>query len=132
MSNFITLLASFTLSTIAYLGAQNTVKVQHIEFDEPIIIQPSYEVIEFQEGITIEPNVEVIEFQEGITIEPNVEVIEFGEDMILAQATDPNDDGDGENIDMMNDHWCEIWPDHPVCDKNEEDEDGESDEEYGC
>lgn len=118
MSNFITLLASFTLSTIAYLGAQNTVKVQHIEFDEPIIIQPSYEVIEFQEGITIEPS---------------VEVIEFGEDMILAQATDPSDDGDGENIDMMNDHWCEIWPDHPSCAKNgEEDEDGDTDEEYGC
>jgi len=118
MSNFITLLASFTLSTIAYLGAQNAVPVQHIEFNEPLIIQPSYDVIEFQEGITIEPA---------------VEVIEFGENMILVQEVDLHDDGDGENIDMMNANWCKIWPDHPTCSKNnDEDEDAGTDEEYGC
>ena len=96
MNRLITLLASFTLSTIAYLGAQkiDDVKVQHIEFTEPFVIQP------------------------------RVEEIVFG-DYVIAQV-DESDDGDGENIDWMNDNWCLIHPDDPIC------VDKEDDEDYGC
>ena len=47
-------------------------------------------------------------------IQPDMEVIELDE-MVIVSQVDPSDDGDGENIDMMNDHWCDIWPDHETC-----------------
>ena len=39
------------------------------------------------------------------------------------QKEDEADDGDGANIDWMNDNWCLIHPDDEICqDQNEDDE----------
>ena len=82
----LTLALSFTLSMGAYYAAQSDdIPVQHIEFDEHLIIA-----------------------------QPN--------------ETDETDDGDGENLDMMNAHWCDIWPDDEICVNNED----EKEEEEGC
>ena len=95
---FLTLIASFCLSAIAYQSAKPVdVPVQHLEFDEYVI--------------------------EGF-----VDVIEFDEYVIIAQA-DEADDGDGANIDAMNAHWCDIWPDK--C-NDQDDEDQGGDDEEGC
>ena len=92
-STLLTLLASFCLSTGAYILAQpdDVVPVQQIEFDD-------YEI----KGRL--PVIEVVEYE------------------IIAQA-DEEDDGDGANIDAMNAHWCDIWPDDVICqDSDDEDE----------
>ena len=82
----LTLALSFTLSMGAYYAAQSDdIPVQHLEFDEHLIIA-----------------------------QPN--------------ETDEADDGDGENLDMMNAHWCDIWPDDEICVNNED----EKEEEEGC
>ena len=82
----LTLALSFTLSMGAYYAAQSDdIPVQHLEFDEHLIIA-----------------------------QPN--------------ETDETDDGDGENLDMMNAHWCDIWPDDEICVNNED----EKEEEEGC
>ena len=82
----LTLALSFTLSMGAYYAAQSDdIPVQHLEFDEHLIIA-----------------------------QPN--------------ETDETDDGDGENLDMMNAHWCDIWPDDEICANNED----EKEEEEGC
>ena len=95
-STFLTLIASFCLSTVAYIAVQpDEVPVQHIEFDDYVI-------------------------------EGYIDVIEFDEYEIIAQA-DEADDGDGANIDMMNENWCLIHPDDVIC----QDVDQE-DEEEGC
>ena len=73
----------------------------------------------------IEIPVQHIEFDD-YEIQPRVEVIEFEEYVIIAQV-DEVDDGDGENIDMMNANWCLIHPDDVIC----QDADVE-DEEEGC
>ena len=70
--------------------------------------------------------VQNLEFEEYV-ITPRIEVIEFEEYVITAQNDDV-DDGDGENIDMMNAFWCDIWPDDVKC-INDEDDDKE---EEGC
>ena len=50
-SSFLTLVASFCLSAIAYSAAQPIdVPVQVLEFDE-MVIEPSYDVIEFDEMV---------------------------------------------------------------------------------
>ena len=73
--------------------------------------------------------VQQIEFDDYV-IEGHVDVIEFEEYVIIAQA-DEADDGDGANIDVMNAHWCDIWPDK--CNANDDDdEDQGGDEEEGC
>ena len=96
-STFLTLIASFCLSTGAYIMAQpDDVPVQHIEFDDYVI-------------------------------EGYIDVIEFDEYEIIAQA-DEADDGDGENIDMMNANWCLIHPDDVIC----QDDDQGGDDEEGC
>ena len=96
-STFLTLIASFCLSTGAYIVAQpDEVPVQHYEFDDYVI-------------------------------EGYIDVIEFEEYEIIAQA-DEADDGDGENIDMMNDNWCLIHPDDVIC----QDDDQGGDDEEGC
>ena len=96
-STFLTLIASFCLSTGAYIVAQpDEVPVQHYEFND-------------------------------FVIEGYIDVIEFEEYEIIAQA-DEADDGDGENIDMMNANWCLIHPDDVIC----QDEDQGGDEEEGC
>ena len=59
-------------------------------------------------------------------IEGYIDVIEFDEYEIIAQA-DEADDGDGENIDMMNANWCLIHPDDVICQDVDEE-----DEEEGC
>ena len=69
--------------------------------------------------------VQHIEF-EVFDIKPDIEVIEFEEMLITAQA-DEADDGDGENLDMMNANWCLIHPDDVICQVLDED-----DEEEGC
>ena len=85
-STLLTLLASFCLSTGAYILAQpDVVPVQHIEFDD-------YEII---------------------------------------GQVDESDDGDGENIDMMNTYWCDIWPDKCNVGDDDDEEQG-GDEEEGC
>ena len=96
-STFLTLIASFCLSTGAYIVAQpDEVPVQHYEFDDYVI-------------------------------EGYIDVIEFDEYEIIAQA-DEADDGDGENIDMMNANWCLIHPDDVIC----QDDDQGGDDEEGC
>ena len=95
-NSFLTLIASFCLSAVAYNVAQPVkIPVQHIEFDDYVI-------------------------------QPRVEVIEFEEYVIIAQA-DEVDDGDGENIDMMNANWCLIHPDDVICQGADVE-----DEEEGC
>jgi hypothetical protein len=55
-------------------------------------------------------------------ITPRVETLVFDDYVIVAQA-DEADDGDGENIDVMNANWCLIHPDDVICqDADEEDE----------
>ena len=96
-STFLTLIASFCLSTGAYIVAQPVdVPVQHYEFDDYVI-------------------------------EGYIDVIEFDDYVIVAQA-DEADDGDGENIDMMNENWCLIHPDDVIC----QDDDQGGDDEEGC
>ena len=95
-STFLTLIASFCLSTGAYIVAQpDEVPVQHYEFDD-------------------------------FVIEGYIDVIEFEEHEVIAQA-DEADDGDGANIDMMNENWCLIHPDDVICQDVDEE-----DEEEGC
>ena len=91
-STFLTLIASFCLSAVAYNVAKPVeVPVQHLEFDD-------YE------------------------IKGRLPVVEMEEYEIIAQA-DEADDGDGENIDWMNDNWCLIHPDDVICqDSDDEDE----------
>ena len=60
-------------------------------------------------------------------IEGDVDVIVMDEYVIVSQV-DPSDDGDGENIDMMNVNWCLIHPDDVIC----QDEDQGGDDEEGC
>ena len=63
-------------------------------------------------------------------IKGRLPVIEIEEHLVIAQA-DEADDGDGANIDAMNAHWCDIWPDKcNVNDDDDEDQGGE--EEEGC
>lgn len=96
-STFLTLIASFCLSAVAYNAAQPVdVPVQHYEFDDYVI-------------------------------EGYIDVIEFDDYVIVAQA-DEADDGDGENIDMMNENWCLIHPDDVIC----QDDDQGGDDEEGC
>lgn len=96
-STFLTLIASFCLSAVAYNAAQPVdVPVQHYEFDDYVI-------------------------------EGYIDVIEFDDYVIVAQADDA-DDGDGENIDMMNANWCLIHPDDVIC----QDDDQGGDDEEGC
>ena len=64
------------------------------------------------------------EFEDYI-IQPNIQYYEF-EAIVIAQA-DEADDGDGENIDMMNANWCLIHPDDVICQDVDEE-----DEEEGC
>ena len=96
-NSFLTLLVSFCLSTGAYIAAQP---------DEVIPVQH-------------------IEFDD-YEIKGRLPVIEMEEYEIVAQA-DEADDGDGENIDWMNDNWCLIHPDDVICQEQQ----GEEDEE-GC
>ena len=98
MSTLLTLLASFCLSTGAYILAQpdDVIPVQHIIFDD-------YE------------------------IKGRLPVIEMEVHEVIAQA-DEADDGDGENIDWMNDNWCLIHPDDVIC----QDDDQGGDDEEGC
>ena len=55
-----------------------------------------------------------------------IDVIEFDEHIVIVQK-DESDDGDGENIDMMNENWCLIHPDDVICQDVDEEE-----EEQGC
>tara|TARA_B100001057_G_scaffold498393_1_gene605244 strand:- start:983 stop:1273 length:291 start_codon:yes stop_codon:yes gene_type:complete len=94
----------------AYYAAQpDDVPVQHLEFED-------YEIT---------PRVETLEF-EDYEITPDIEIIEFEEFLITAQH-DETDDGDGENLDMMNANWCLIHPDDVICQG-----DDKQDEEEGC
>ena len=70
--------------------------------------------------------VQELEFGDYV-IQPNVEIIEFGDYVIVSQV-DESDDGDGENIDWMNNNWCLIHPDDVIC----QDEDQGGDDEEGC
>ena len=69
--------------------------------------------------------VQHLEF-EDYEIKGRIPVIEMDEHIVIVQK-DESDDGDGENIDMMNENWCLIHPDDVIC----QDED-EEDEEQGC
>jgi len=109
-NSFLTLIASFCLSAVAYNVAQPVeVPVQHYEFDD-YVIQPRVEEIIFDEYV----------------IQSSASIINMEEVVIVAQA-DESDDGDGENIDWMNDNWCLIHPDDVIC---QEDQGG--DDEEGC
>ena len=94
------------------MAQPDVVPVQHMEFDE-YVVQPSMEVIEFNDDYVIQPNLEVIEF----------------DDYVIVAQKDDVDDGDGENLDMMNANWCLIHPDDVKC-LGDEDQGG--DDEEGC
>ena len=105
-NSFLTLIASFCLSAVAYNVAQPVkIPVQHLEFDD-------YE---------IQPRVETYVFDDYV-IQSSATVIDMDEVTIIVQA-DEADDGDGANIDMMNANWCLIHPDDVICqDLEDEDE----------
>ena len=94
------------------MAQPDVVPVQEMEFEE-MVIQPDVEVIEFGDYV----------------IQSNFEVYEFEDYVIVAQKVDV-DDGDGENLDMMNSNWCLIHPDDVKC-LGDEDQGGD-DEEEGC
>lgn len=82
-STFLTLIASFCLSAIAYQGAKpREVPVQEIEFKEMVI-------------------------------QPRIESYEFDEYVITAGGSDDADDGDGKGIDWDQNYvfWCATHPD---------------------
>ena len=94
-NSFLALIASFCLSTVAYIVAQpDDVPVQELVFDDEEIS----------------------------------DVIVMDEYVVVVSQVDPSDDGDGENIDMMNKNWCLIHPDDVIC----QDEDQGGDDEEGC
>ena len=98
MSTLLTLIASFLLSAIAYNAAHaDDIDVTKIA-KEVIATRAAFEVL----------------YNKSI------------DKKIVAQA-DEADDGDGENIDWMNDNWCLIHPDDVICQEQQ----GEEDEE-GC
>ena len=106
-NSFLTLIASFCLSAVAYNVAQPVeIPVQHIEFFDDYEIQPRVETYVFDDYVS----------------QSSAAVIDMDEVIIIAQA-DEADDGDGANIDWMNDNWCLIHPDDEICqDQTEEDE----------
>ena len=109
-NTFLTLATSFCLSAVAYNVARPVeIPVQHLEF-EPHVIQPRVETYEFDDYV----------------IQPAGSIVDMDEVIITAQA-DEADDGDGANIDMMNENWCLIHPDDVICQDA-----GEEDEEEGC
>ena len=59
-------------------------------------------------------------------IKGRIPVIEMDEHIVIVQ-NDESDDGDGENIDWMNDNWCLIHPDDVICQDNDDE-----DEVEGC
>tara|TARA_B100001063_G_C16734490_1_gene541201 strand:- start:18 stop:404 length:387 start_codon:yes stop_codon:yes gene_type:complete len=120
-NSFLTLIASFCLSAIAYNVAQPVeIPVQHLEF-EPHVIQPRIATYEFEEDYLIQPRVATYVFDDYV-IQSSTPVIEMDEVIIIAQE-DEADDGDGANIDWMNDNWCLIHPDDEICqDQDDEDE----------
>jgi hypothetical protein len=106
-NTFLTLIASFCLSAVAYNAAQPVdAPVQHMEFDD-YVIQPDMEVIEFGD----------------YEIRIDVEKIEMDEMVIVANK--------GER-DILDDPgaWCFIHPDDVIC-QDGEDQAGD-DEEEGC
>ena len=55
-------------------------------------------------------------------IKGRLPIVEMDEHIVIVQ-NDESDDGDGENIDWMNDNWCLIHPDDVICqDVDDEDE----------
>ena len=73
--------------------------------------------------------VQHIEFDD-YEIKGRLPVIEMNGHEIIAQV-DESDDGDGANIDAMNAHWCDIWPDKCNVGDDDDEEQG-GDEEEGC
>ena len=69
--------------------------------------------------------VQHIEFDE-FYVRPMGDYVLMNEEIFVAQK-DETDDGDGENLDMMNENWCLIHPDDVIC----QEETGGDDEE-GC
>ena len=94
-STFLTLIASFCLSAIAYTAAQpEDIPVQEIEFDEYII-------------------------------EPNIEYIEFDDYVITAQSDESDDgDTKGIDWDQRDAFWCATHPDECDNDEEEPEEGG--------
>jgi hypothetical protein len=120
-STFLTLLVSFCLSTGSYVLAQpDVVPVQEMVFDD-FVIEGHIQTIEFDDYV-----INIVRDEE------RSDVIVMDELIVVSQV-DPSDDGDGENIDFMNDNWCQIWPDHEVCvNIVEGGETSGGDDEEGC
>ena len=59
-------------------------------------------------------------------IKGRLPIVEMDEHIVIVQ-NDESDDGDGENIDWMNDNWCLIHPDDVICQDNDDE-----DEVEGC
>jgi len=115
-NSFLTLLVSFCLSTGAYIAAQpNDVPVQELVFDD-YVIEGHVQTLEFDDYV-----IKIVRDEEISN------VIVMDEYVVVSQV-DPSDDGDGENIDMMNANWCLIHPDDVIC----QDEDQGGDDEEGC
>jgi len=110
-NSFPTLIASFCLSAVAYNVAQPVeVPVQRLEFDD-YVIKGHVQRLEFDDY-----EIRIVRDEE------TTEVIDMDEVIIIAQE-DEADDGDGANIDWMNDNWCLIHPDDEICqDQDDEDE----------
>ena len=116
-SSFLTLLVSFCLTTGSYFLAQtDDVPVQHLVFDD-YVVEGYVQTLEFDDYV-----VKIVRDEE------RSDVIVMDEYVVVSQV-DPTDDGDGENIDMMNKNWCLIHPDDVIC--QDEDQGGDEEEE-GC
>lgn len=124
ISTLVTLLASFCLSTVAYIVAQpDYIPVQHIEFDDYYVYPrvQTYDLGDYEIRVIPDQSTFI-----KIRDEKSSGVIEMEEEIIIAQEGE-EDDGDGANIDWMNDNWCLIHPDDELCQ-----EDTKGDEEEGC
>jgi len=102
-STFLVLVASFCLSAIAYQAAQPKMSHGH---DVKSLVK------------------EVIATRVVMSMLVSQKADE--------KKSDDADDGDGENIDMMNENWCLIHVDDPVCQGGEDQGGDDSDDEEGC
>ena len=111
---WLVLVASFTLSAIAYnVAHSHEVPVQHLEFEE-MVIQPRVETYEFDE----------------VEIYVPVEVIEMDEFAIIAQSSPSEANDDSTVPDGDSSAFCFLYPER--CNDAEGDEGGSDDSDEEC
>jgi len=132
-NTFLTLVASFCLSAVAYnAAASRKVPVQHLEFDDYEINGHYYQIVMDEEVFIAQddshPERHRVQWCEKNPTHESCKDLKPKE-----EKKDEADDGDGENIDFMNANWCQIWPDHEACvNIVEGGETAGGDDEEGC